>query len=111
MAFPVLGPPREPITANGSISNLLLLFNHTMDTRYNALPSLHVTNPWLVALFCLRERGLSRHSAFFVFIALLISVATLFVKQHFLLDVLTGFILALAAFLVFARIRISDKSW
>jgi membrane-associated phospholipid phosphatase len=111
MAFPVLGPPRDPIPIDASGGQWLLLFNHAMDTRYNAFPSLHVANPWLVALLCLRERGLSAHSIFFTLIAVLISIATLFVKQHYLLDVLAGFILAVVTFLAFRRVRVGSVTW
>lgn len=103
-AFPVLGPPREAIMPDVSAWHGLLVLNQTLDTQYNAFPSLHVTNPCLVALLSWREHGVSFKSLFFTFIAVLISVATLFVKQHYALDVLAGALLAVAAFLVW-RIR------
>jgi membrane-associated phospholipid phosphatase len=82
-----------------------------MDTRYNAFPSLHVANPWMVALLCFRERGFSPRSLLLAFVAVLISIATLLVKQHYLLDVLAGMLLAVFTFLVFRRLRISGKTW
>jgi membrane-associated phospholipid phosphatase len=111
IVFPVLGPPRDPLPVGATAEHWLLLFNHVMDTRYNALPSLHVANPWLVALFSWRERGPGARTYLLLGVALLISAATLFVKQHYLLDVLVGFLLAVVAFMVFRKLRISGKRW
>ena len=111
LVFPVLGPARDSITSDASAMHSLLIFNQVMDTRYNAFPSLHVTNPWLVALLACREHGLSWQSVLFTFVAILISIATLFVKQHYLLDVVGGLLLALVTFLVFRNVPVRPEAW
>jgi membrane-associated phospholipid phosphatase len=102
-AIPVQGPMRDSVTHTLGVDNFFLMLVYSVDSRYNALPSLHVTNPWLVAFLCLEHRGWSVKSAVLLFIALLISIATLFVRQHYFLDVLAGFALAGATMLVFKK--------
>ena len=100
----MLGPPREGLlTGSGASSDGLLAVMHMLDSRYNALPSLHVANPWLVALLCTHEKGNSGLTFFFWTLALAISAATLFVRQHYLLDVLAGAVLAMLMFAVMKR--------
>ena len=108
-AFPVLGPPREAIMPDVSAWHGLLVLNQTLDTQYNAFPSLHVTNPCLVAMLSWREHGLSFKSLLFTLIAVLISVATLFVKQHYVLDVFAGVVLAIGTFLVWRTRPVRSK--
>lgn len=104
--FPVLGPPREGLlTGVGTSTDGLLALMHALDSRYNALPSLHVANPWLVALLCTREKGLSGMTVFFWLLALAISAATLFVRQHYFLDVLSGAFLAVICFAIMKQPR------
>ena len=82
-----------------------------MDERWNALPSLHVTNPWLVALLSVKERGWSGITILFLLIAVAISISTLYVHQHYLLDVLAGMALAGLSFTALSRLEISIKPW
>lgn len=76
---------------------LALQFRYDFQPGANKLPSLHVTYAWIVYLVC-RKQGLGRirEGAIFL-VAALISVSTLFVKQHILLDVLAGAAWAFAA--------------
>jgi membrane-associated phospholipid phosphatase len=97
--LPVQGPPRDFAIDGNSAFSFLISVVHAVDTRYNAFPSLHVANPWMVALFSWRERGPGARSFLFIFIASLISISTLFVKQHYALDVLGGMALAIVSFL------------
>ena len=101
--FPVQGPERDIMPQTPDAGNFFLMLVYALDSRYNALPSLHVANPWLVAFLCLERWGWNLKSGFLLGIALLISAATLFVRQHYLLDVLAGFSLAAGTMLVFAK--------
>jgi membrane-associated phospholipid phosphatase len=57
----------------------------------------HVTFAWIVYLLC-RSQGLGRvREGLILLTAALISVSTLFVKQHILLDVLAGAVWAFVA--------------
>ena len=68
-----------------------LLSLEYMDKPYNHFPSLHVAFSWL-AVHASQVSGRSRVGL--ALLAVGISVATLFVKQHYIADVLYGFALA-----------------
>ncbi len=89
--LPTMGPPRPELPADASP---ILQFMFTLDARWNAFPSLHVANPTLIMLLAFRERGASPVSYALLAVAVAIAVSTLFVHQHYLLDVLGGVVLA-----------------
>lgn len=60
----------------------------------NKLPSLHVALAWIGFLACRRQRFGGVGDAGLLLLAAVISVSTLFVKQHVILDVISGAILA-----------------
>lgn len=68
-----------------------LLSLEYLDKPYNHFPSLHVALSWL-AVFGSQVSGRSR--VVLSVLAVAISVSTLFVKQHYIADVLYGFALA-----------------
>ncbi|MGA2533023.1 MAG: phosphatase PAP2 family protein [Candidatus Aminicenantales bacterium] len=83
---------------------LALQFRYDFKPGANKLPSLHVTYAWIVYLLC-RKQGLGRLREGLIFLtAMLISVSTLFVKQHILLDVLAGAAWAFAAWFAAGRL-------
>ena len=96
LVLPVAFPHPQPGT--GLSGRLLALqFRWDFQPGANKLPSLHVTFAWIVFLLC-RKQGLGRARETLTGIgAALISVSTLFVKQHIVLDVLAGAALAAAA--------------
>src|SRR3989338_8930539 len=72
----------------------LVLFVYSLDQPVNALPSLHVSLPTLATLFIfLRNRKLALYVAP---VTILIILSTVFIKQHAVLDVFAGLILAFA---------------
>ncbi len=74
---------------------------YTTDFRYNCLPSLHVAQCFLAAFACWRvHRGVGVAGVVW---ATLVSLSTLFTKQHYVLDAVTGIMLAYAAYLIFLR--------
>jgi membrane-associated phospholipid phosphatase len=82
-----------------SLSERVLHFIYTTDYQpsANKLPSLHVVFAWLVFLMC-RRQGLPRWGEWTVgALAILISLSTLFIKQHILYDVVSGTVWAFAA--------------
>jgi membrane-associated phospholipid phosphatase len=76
-----------------SLATFLLALEY-LDPSYNHFPSLHVAISWLVFLAC-RDR--IRRPRAFLLLVVGISLSTLFVKQHYLVDVLYGAALAGAA--------------
>jgi membrane-associated phospholipid phosphatase len=77
-----------------SLSTWLLSLIYAVDNPYNSMPSLHVAIPFLLA-FAVRKtrRALG---TFLLFAATMIGLSILTVKQHYVVDFVTG--LALAVF-------------
>jgi membrane-associated phospholipid phosphatase len=90
--FPSSYPRPELFSDDGPTSGLLLLV-WAVDRPNNTFPSLHVALPFVLALACLQDdRRLGR---WLVWLALVPSLATLTVKQHYVIDVIGGGALAL----------------
>jgi len=68
-----------------------LLSIEYLDRSYNNLPSLHVSLSWL-AVHAAQVSGRVRGGL--AVVAIGISVSTIFVKQHYIVDVLSGFTIA-----------------
>jgi membrane-associated phospholipid phosphatase len=103
LALPIAFP--HPALGTG-LSDRVLAFQYRTDFQpgANKLPSLHVTYAWLVWLVCLKQGlGRWRESAVFA-AALIISVSTLFVRQHILWDVLAGTVWAFGAWWAAGRL-------
>lgn len=75
------------------LSQKALHFIYINDHGFNVFPSMHVANTVLVALIFLEYN--KKLGIFFSILALLISMSTLFIKQHYFYDVIAGFIEAL----------------
>jgi membrane-associated phospholipid phosphatase len=100
-AFYILFPsyyPRElwPTTSN-SKSAWLLSLTRLIDAPHNTLPSAHNTFAWLIAFSMFHTSCAKKHkwllTTYFIWAAL-ISVATLVLKQHYIVDVGSGILLA-----------------
>lgn len=90
---------RESVIGNDFFSGLLQ-FIYSCDPPYNAFPSLHVALSAVVAVYFIYIK--SKWSWAFVIMASMISISTLFVKQHFIVDVLAGVMLGtIVTWLVF----------
>ncbi len=71
----------------------------TTDSPANCLPSLHVSSVYLSALMFLKER---RSKFPFMFLwATMIAISTLTTKQHYLIDVITGLLMAVTFHWIF----------
>jgi membrane-associated phospholipid phosphatase len=78
-----------------------LRFLYEADPPYNCFPSLHVAHSFVSALTIYRvhrEVGIGAALG-----ASLVAVSTLYSKQHYVLDVIAGILLACVAYLVFLR--------
>lgn len=99
--FPVFYP-RDGYT-EASISGFVVELTRQIDGSNNTFPSSHVTFSWLLAFFI----GLSscaKHKKWiqpvYLIWAFLISISTVVLKQHFILDVFSGFVLASACYVL-----------
>lgn len=99
--YPAVAPrPDEPVTGDG-FAFWALRFLYSSDPPYNCFPSLHVAHSFVSALTTVRvHRGLGLTA---IVSAFLVGLSTLFTKQHYILDVVAGIVLALMACAVFLR--------
>ena len=100
LLYPTLGPRPDRVVGAGFFA-WVLSGVYGFDPPYNCFPSLHVAYSFLAALTCHRvhrELGLAA-----LLWAALIGVSTLFTRQHYIVDVLAGMAVALAAYLIFLR--------
>jgi membrane-associated phospholipid phosphatase len=98
LLFPTVSS-RPPKPVAGGFNEWLLRAIYDSDVKYNCLPSLHVAQVYLAALACnIVHRGVGKAALVW---ATLVAVSTLFTKQHYVLDVVTGFALGVASYAIF----------
>lgn len=100
LAFPTAAP-RPPELVGEGFGLWGLRFLYSADPPYNCFPSLHVAHSFVSALTCYRlHRGVGIAS---VLAASLVGMSTLYTRQHYVLDVVAGMLLAFVAYAVFLR--------
>ena len=92
--FPTYVQPA--VFAGNDIFTNLLRTIHEHWGRYDAFPSGHVYITTLLALFF--SRWYSRYKPVWIVILVVVSLSTLFTAQHYILDVLGGYLVALAGY-------------
>ena len=98
LLYPTLAP-RPALVAGDDIFAWSLRQLYDFDPPYNCFPSLHVAYSFLAALTAWTvHRGLGSVALAW---ATLIAISTLFTKQHYIIDVIAGIILAAAAYALF----------
>jgi membrane-associated phospholipid phosphatase len=104
--YPVSSP--RPVPGAG-VADQLVALQQRLDYPANQLPSLHVANAWILYATVAGERRERWLRAACAALAFAITLSTLFVKQHVLLDVLAGVLWGGAAYWasgsVYARLR------
>lgn len=88
LTFPVY--LERPVLEVDSLATFLLSIEY-LDPSYNHFPSLHVALSWLVYLSC--REGV-RRPRWLLLGVLALSISTVFVKQHYIVDVVYGVALA-----------------
>ena len=78
---------------------VLLSFLHVVDLPYNAFPSIHVMISFLPAFLAYRKKKWL--GGMFLIWAIVISLSTMFLKQHYFLDVVGGLLVAVIGYLIF----------
>ncbi|HEX2462830.1 MAG TPA: phosphatase PAP2 family protein, partial [Vicinamibacterales bacterium] len=100
LVYPTRAPRPEAVAGEGFMV-WGLRFLYDADPPYNCFPSLHVAHSFVSALTCYRvHRGVGIAA---VVCAALVGLSTLFTKQHYVLDVIAGVLLACVAYVVFLR--------
>ena len=74
------------------LSTVILAFIYRVDTNTNVLPSLHVIGSFGAAMALCRSRSVRSGwvKAALIILAVLVSISTVFIKQHGILDVAAG---------------------
>lgn len=87
----------KPVALQGSdVFTLILRIFHEQTGRYAALPSGHVYITTLLALFF--GRWYPRFKFLYILILIVVSLSTLFTGQHYILDVIGGYLVALVGY-------------
>jgi len=102
LVFPV--QMLRPSLIGGGFFEMILGWIYTIDPGYNCFPSLHVSASFLAGMVCFKY---NRKYKWFLAWAGLIMASTLFVKQHYFLDVVSGLMVGLAGYWWFARLKIN----
>ena len=86
--------PRTPITSSDLFSNILqIVYNN--DHQYNCFPSLHSGLSAMIATYFVCTK--SKLAWVAIAMAALVVVSTLFTKQHFIVDAISGVTLGIVA--------------
>ena len=97
--FPLRMLRPEIVPATFLDQGVLLLYR--LDLPYNTFPSLHASLTFLAGLVIwLRDK---KKGTIVLLLAVLISLSPLFIKQHYVADVVGGILLALVAYWLFRR--------
>ncbi len=100
LVYPTVAPRPDAVIGEG-FAVWSLRFLYSADPPYNCFPSLHVAHSFVSAMTCYRlHRGVGAVAAL---CASLIGLSTLYTKQHYILDVAAGTLLACVAYVVFLR--------
>jgi len=95
------GAPRPADVPGDNFSAWGLRLAYDIDPPHGCFPSLHVAYAFVSALTCYRvHRGVGVVAGLW---ATLIGVSTLFVKQHYSVDVIAGAVIAYVAYTLFLR--------
>jgi membrane-associated phospholipid phosphatase len=101
--------PREPI-GDYSLSAALVEMTRMIDGPSNTFPSGHVTFSWILVFFVGLSRRARKFRWAYLLWAVLITTSTLVLKQHFIVDAISGILLASVCYYfakntVFERLR------
>lgn len=94
--------PRPEVVGNDILSKLVRdIYSH--DKPFNCFPSIHILETFLVTAFLWKYSRNTILRVFMIISASAIYLSTLFVKQHYFLDVVSGTLLAALMFIAFTN--------
>jgi membrane-associated phospholipid phosphatase len=100
LTYPTIAPRPMKVMGEGFVV-WGLRFLYSADPPHNCFPSLHVAHSCVSALTCsLGHRGVGIAAGV---CASLVGISTLYTRQHYVLDVIAGILLACVAYVVFLR--------
>ena len=100
-----------PLAENQGLSEKMLGFIRTIDSSRNCAPSMHVAFSTIAAMTFWRDRKESQKTRFFVTSwSLMIFYSTMATKQHYFLDVISGFVLGVVIFYTFGKVAFVSQT-
>ena len=97
--FPTTVP--RPIISSKDVFSKIVLIIYNRDNPYNCFPSIHVINAALTAIYVNREGKLNiATKSISTIISILIILSTMFIKQHYFLDVVAGILIAYTLYII-----------
>ncbi|MCX7885260.1 MAG: phosphatase PAP2 family protein [Caloramator sp.] len=101
--------PRPDIQGN-DIFDCLMKFIYNRDNPYNCFPSIHVFEAVLFGIYINRDEKITISTKFISSsIVILIIFSTFFVKQHYIYDAISGFLVAWFVYLLFNYKEVIEK--
>lgn len=97
----------RPTVILGNIFGALVKWLYSIDMPYNAFPSLHASVSFLALIAWTRMKSKIRF--LMIAITILIIISTLFVKQHYVIDIMGGIILAAGTYQLSVRLLPNNK--
>lgn len=91
---------RPTITGNEDIFCSVIAGVYNVDTNTNVLPSLHVVGCIGTIMAFFDSSTLKKYRIPALILGILISISTVFIKQHSVLDIIAGIVVGVAAWLV-----------
>lgn len=110
--YPTKQELRPEVFERNNIFTHIVAFLYGFDTNTNVCPSMHVLGSFAVYF---AARGSEKFSSFawravFLVCAVLISISTVFLKQHSVVDIVTALVLCAAVYpFVFGKVKIGKK--
>tara|TARA_R110000824_G_scaffold281801_1_gene470108 strand:- start:77 stop:694 length:618 start_codon:yes stop_codon:yes gene_type:complete len=111
VTFPSFYP--RPLFMPQDLSEVLVQFSYEIDNSSNTFPSGHVAFAWImfwIAKHSERSREAPVLIDFYKLWAIAISISTLAIKMHYVIDVIGGFIVASSCFFI-VRELIKKYNW
>jgi membrane-associated phospholipid phosphatase len=101
--------PRPTVYGNDIFADAVR-FVYSRDNPYNCFPSIHVLDSVLIGVYINRDENISPIAKLIsTAIAISIVFSTLFIKQHYVYDVISGAILAYSIYIAFNYREILEK--
>ncbi len=90
LIFPVRMNLRPEMTMTDNWINELVCFYFWLDHPYNLFPSMHLSASFFAAFYCMRKGPIIGWIA--MIMAITVGVSVVLLKQHYIMDVVAGFI-------------------